>query len=257
MAGSTIKFFVSNLPEGCTPWELKNSLEDFGELAGTNVAKKRDKTSCHFGFASFKEVKDGQELEKKLRGVRMGDFKLRVNIARFAMENAGFRDQAEPSAQVPKGFGSGDGNYHSNFRDFRSFRDVVGMSKESGSMNDYSVGFADKVEKESVKSVVVPDRTEAFKGLFGVAVVGRVVDLEMLVDFDRLLRIAKVNFAKIQYLGGLSLLVSFPEEFVANQFLESKVIWDPWFSKLEKWNGQYLPLERVAWLRLSITPFIC
>ncbi|MFS7949035.1 hypothetical protein Hanom_Chr06g00566801 [Helianthus anomalus] len=148
----------------------------------------------------------------------MGEFKLRVNIARFAAENSGLRVQAESSTQAPKVNAPGEG------------------------------------EKEHVKSIIVPDRTEAVKRLIVTAVAGRVVDLETLVDFDRLLRIAKISYAKIQFLGGLSLLISFPDEVSSNLFRESKVIWDPWFSKLEKWNGQSLPLEKVAWLRLSGIP---
>ncbi|KAM0064569.1 hypothetical protein Hdeb2414_s0003g00104501 [Helianthus debilis subsp. tardiflorus] len=104
------------------------------------------------------------------------------------------------------------------------------------------------------KTVVFPDKTVAFSGFFGSAVVGRTVDLETLVDFDRLLRIAKVSYSRIQYLGGLSILISFFDEPSAKGFLEAKELWGPWCSKLEPWNGQSLALERVAWLRLHGIP---
>ncbi|KAM0008617.1 hypothetical protein Hdeb2414_s0108g00796761 [Helianthus debilis subsp. tardiflorus] len=104
------------------------------------------------------------------------------------------------------------------------------------------------------KYVVVPDKTGAFTSLFGVALVGRVVNLETLVDFDKLLIIAKVFVANIQYLGGLSLLISFHDERAAKKFLDSKVVWGPWFSRLDTWSGQTFPLERVAWLRMIGIP---
>ncbi|KAM0019646.1 hypothetical protein Hdeb2414_s0025g00658211 [Helianthus debilis subsp. tardiflorus] len=87
-----------------------------------------------------------------------------------------------------------------------------------------------------------------------VMVVGRTVNLETLVDLDRLLRIAKVSFSRIQYLGGLSTLISFPDAASANNFLVSRVIWGPWFSNLKAWKGQSLPLERVAWLKVHGIP---
>ncbi|KAF5792348.1 hypothetical protein HanRHA438_Chr09g0417011 [Helianthus annuus] len=90
--------------------------------------------------------------------------------------------------------------------------------------------------------------------MFGLSLVGRTVDLETLVDFDKLLSIAKILVANIQYLGGLSILISFHDEASANKFLESKVVWGPWFSRLDPWNGQSLPIERVAWLRLIGIP---
>ncbi|KAJ0789777.1 hypothetical protein HanPI659440_Chr05g0207461 [Helianthus annuus] len=100
----------------------------------------------------------------------------------------------------------------------------------------------------------IPDRTAAFKELFGIFVVGRTVNLETLVDFDKLLRIAKVPYSRIQYLGGLSLLISFVDKASANSFLENRDVWGPWFTKVEVWKGQSLPMERVAWLKLIGIP---
>ncbi|KAM0054849.1 hypothetical protein Hdeb2414_s0006g00199421 [Helianthus debilis subsp. tardiflorus] len=102
--------------------------------------------------------------------------------------------------------------------------------------------------------VVIPDRTQDFAGSPGIVLVGRIVDLETLVDFDRLLRIAGTEVNKIQYLGGLSLLISFNDKEAAREFLDAKVVWGPWFSNLELWNGQSLSYERVVWLKVAGVP---
>ncbi|MFS8004010.1 putative RNA-binding domain superfamily [Helianthus anomalus] len=34
MAVNVTKFYVSNLPEGCTPWELRSCVEGFGAVSG-------------------------------------------------------------------------------------------------------------------------------------------------------------------------------------------------------------------------------
>ncbi|KAF5762238.1 hypothetical protein HanXRQr2_Chr16g0774401 [Helianthus annuus] len=90
--------------------------------------------------------------------------------------------------------------------------------------------------------------------MHGLAVIGRTANLETLVDFDKLMRIAKFDYVRIQYLGGLTLLISFLDKAAACDFLEAKTVWEPWFSKLEAWNGQSFHLERVAWLKLSGIP---
>ncbi|KAJ0561082.1 hypothetical protein HanHA300_Chr06g0218811 [Helianthus annuus] len=110
----------------------------------------------------------------------------------------------------------------------------------------------DKVEAEF--TVVVAESSSAFLDLYGKAVVGRTVDLETLVDFDRLLNIAGTTFSRIQYLGGLSILISFPDEALAEKFLKARDLWGPWFSHLDAWRGQSLLFERVAWLRLHGIP---
>ncbi|KAF5772504.1 hypothetical protein HanXRQr2_Chr13g0577731 [Helianthus annuus] len=91
-------------------------------------------------------------------------------------------------------------------------------------------------------------------GSAGLSIIGRTVNLETLVDFDKLLRIAKVDIVKLQYLGGLSLLVSFADAVAAKWFVDARHIWEPWFSSLETWSGQSLPFERVAWLKLHGIP---
>ncbi|KAF5754380.1 putative RNA recognition motif domain, nucleotide-binding alpha-beta plait domain superfamily [Helianthus annuus] len=232
-ASNITKLFVSNLPEGCTPWELRKCLEGFGEISGTYVAKKRDKEGSRFGFVSFREVADRKELVKNISGVRMGENKLKVNIARFAVENSGLSDLPEDKRRNSRAAGQPIGGRPFQLRDVRSYRDVVGNSSGVGGPLRGHDARPLRDEREPIKYVVVPDRLGAFKSMFGVSLVGRTVDLETLVDFDRLLSIAKP---------------------LLRTFLESKVVWGPWFSKLDPWNGQSLPFERVAWLRLIGIP---
>ncbi|KAJ0921315.1 hypothetical protein HanPSC8_Chr05g0190041 [Helianthus annuus] len=184
----------------------------------------------------------------------MGDFRLKINIARFAAENKGVHLDKEVKSQDVKAVGSGFNGGTSNLRDARSYREVVGLSKASGAHNLVQKNAVESGSRANVISIVVPDRTGAFNNLVGVALVGRTVDLETLVDFDRLLKIAKLSVANVQYLGGLSLLITFHDKESANQFMEVKEIWGPWFSRLEPWTGQTLPLERVAWLKLCGIP---
>ncbi|KAM0057459.1 putative RNA recognition motif domain, nucleotide-binding alpha-beta plait domain superfamily [Helianthus debilis subsp. tardiflorus] len=250
--GNITKFFITNLPEGCTPWELRCGVASYGEVSGTFVAKKRDKEGRRFGFASFKDVKDKTELEKSLKGIKLGGSKLIVNIARFSVENvAGGPPSVETvnrpyqARQVPV--------RQFNFKDSRSYSDVLGKGKVEGPIKETGSSVADN-RGGGRKLVVVPDRTTAFRDLWGIAVVARTVDLETLVDLDQLLRIAKVGYSNIQYLGGLSILISFVNKDAAKIFYEAKDVWGPWFSKLDVWEGQSMPFERVAWLRLLGVP---
>ncbi|KAF5817259.1 putative RNA recognition motif domain, nucleotide-binding alpha-beta plait domain superfamily [Helianthus annuus] len=252
--GTKVKLFVSNLPEGCTPWELRKCMESYGEVAGSYVARKRDKQGSRFGFVSFLGVRDKRELLGSLGGVRMGDFKLRINVARFALENSEIEEEKvgqEKSSKPPGQHGVG-GCF--SVRGGRSYKEVVGSSFFGGGSDVNHVGKPMAGSSSVEKVIVVPDRVEAFKGFQGLAVVGRAVNLETLVDIDRLLNIAKIVVANVQYLGGLTLLISFHEEESVKRFLSSKNVWEPWFSKLDQWKGQTLPFERVAWVKLTGVP---
>ncbi|KAF5799563.1 hypothetical protein HanXRQr2_Chr07g0305911 [Helianthus annuus] len=188
-------------------------------------------------------------------GIKMGSSKLMVNVAKFAVENSGFSGHKKDgntymnssSQTADKGF---------NVRDQRSYRDVLGKAKVSSDPDSTNVvgRFGGDGLGFKEKTVVVPNRLFAFKELVGSAVIGRSVDLETLVDLDKLFRIAKVEVARFQYLGGLYVIISFSDADAANKFLESRQVWGPWFSKLEVWGGQSLPMERVAWLSIHGIP---
>ncbi|KAJ0802867.1 hypothetical protein HanPI659440_Chr03g0133741 [Helianthus annuus] len=184
----------------------------------------------------------------------MGDSRLKINVARYAAENSGGQVEQPVLKHKEKGVSNQAPRRVFNLRDTRSYREAVGASKVTAGSSSFGTGSMEEGIRAREKSIVVPDRTGAFKELVGVALVGRTVDIETLVDFDRLLRIAKFSVASLQYLGGLSLLISFHDADSAKLFLDAKDVWGPWFSKLDYWSGQTLPLERVAWLRLYGIP---
>ncbi|KAJ0639185.1 putative RNA-binding domain superfamily [Helianthus annuus] len=231
-----MKFFVTNLPYRSSSKDIGEVFSEYGEVVGVYVARKRWVPTSSW-----------------LKGIKMGSYNLLVNVAKYAVENSGF-----PAQQLVRNVQSNSsGRLEAkidNFRDQRSYSDVLGKSKASGISAKDQGGLGGSGVVSYVKSVIVPDRTSAFKDLVGSAVIGRMVDLETLVDFDKLLSIAKVEVAKFQYLGGLSTIISFQDSVAANKFLEARNIWGPWFSKLEPWGGQSLPMERVAWLSLHSIP---
>ncbi|MFS7910390.1 putative RNA-binding domain superfamily [Helianthus anomalus] len=136
------KFFVTNLLERCCSLEIGEFFSVFGEVVGVYVARKRDK--------------------KGMKGVKMGESKLLVNIAKVTVENSGYSDPISPwsetTCQAPLARSRGTTCVGDFVKDY-------GGSKGAGMAT---------VEK----SVVVPDRTLAFKELFGLAMIGRTVDLE-------------------------------------------------------------------------------
>ncbi|KAF5756731.1 putative RNA recognition motif domain, nucleotide-binding alpha-beta plait domain superfamily [Helianthus annuus] len=202
---NTMKFFVSNLPDKCCSKDIGEFFGVFGVVTGVYIARKRDKNGLKLGFVCFSGVSDGSEMEGRMKGLKIGSFKLSVNVARFVAENNSYqrppmvskvqnvsRDQPSGPSGVDKG------NLRFGSRDVRSYSDVVGNPfGAGGSFSGPSSGLKNNDDKK----IVVPDRTAAFSELYDVAVVGRAVDLETLVDLDKLLRIAKTSFSNIQYLG--------------------------------------------------------
>ncbi|KAF5789685.1 putative RNA recognition motif domain, nucleotide-binding alpha-beta plait domain superfamily [Helianthus annuus] len=176
------KFFVTNIPQGCRPWDLANVFIDYGEIASAFIAKKKDKDRRIFGFVSFKGVRDLEELKNNLSKVKLGGNKLVVNVALFVKENGVFK------SSVAYG----------------------GVAKNAG-----------------------------FNELW----------------FLKLsLKLAGFEGASLQYLGGLSVLISFNNGYVTKRLLDEREVWNCWFSSLSPWLGQSLPYESLAWVNILGVP---
>ncbi|KAJ0856583.1 putative RNA recognition motif domain, nucleotide-binding alpha-beta plait domain superfamily [Helianthus annuus] len=249
------KFFVTNLPQGSTPWEISEFVKVFGEVAGVYIARKKDKFGNRFGFISFKNVRDVKELERALNGTKMGNAKLKVNLARFAVENANVLDTMKPRKNAVAEESTGELREHLKPRNQGFIKDGGGklFSELFSNGNREKMSGQSNMSKEGLV-VEVYDNISAFKDLAGMAAVGRCKSLSILNNLFSLMSKDGTRDFSISYLGGLSVLVKFLNEEACNSFVGNHPCWNAWFSSLDHWVGQSLPFERIAWLRLVGVP---
>ncbi|KAJ0733596.1 putative RNA recognition motif domain, nucleotide-binding alpha-beta plait domain superfamily [Helianthus annuus] len=256
------KYYVTNLPLGCTPWEVIEFLGYYGEIAGTYIARKNDKEGNRFGFVSFRNVKDAKELEHRMNGVKMGKFILKVNIAKFAAENVGILedyaqtkknsgiDKSRKEHEIPEAQPLNQKNSNLKFMQNGgpSFADLFSGNKVAhGESSSSSMLSPDKI-------LFIPDNIKAFHYHHGSALIGRSVDLNTLTKMDKILGEEGYVGVEIHYVGGISLLLRFKNHEESSEFLLNQDKWRKWFSVLDMWEGQTLPFERVAWLNLLGVP---
>ncbi|KAF5814738.1 hypothetical protein HanRHA438_Chr03g0126391 [Helianthus annuus] len=89
---------------------------------------------------------------------------------------------------------------------------------------------------------------------YGKGAVGRTLGFQELRSLKASLMEAGFGGASIQYLGGLSVLVSFDNEEMLSKLLIEKESWSRWFSSFQPWLGQALPYERLAWVNIHGVP---
>ncbi|PWA48089.1 nucleotide-binding alpha-beta plait domain-containing protein [Artemisia annua] len=233
------KFFVTNLPEGCSGTDLATLVRPHGLIFAIYIARKRDKGGNRFGFVSMLDVKDKDNLLKNLRGIRLGDCKLWFNVARFVLEDGEINtggeslvpNQNEKKMQNKEGAsycrtyngGSGSGS--------RSFRDLL-----------------------TGKSIDMDTHVNAFSTVHDRAVVARMVDVDAVNNIHVILKSVCPGYDKIQYLGGLDVLVTFEDSVSALAFRDVAISMKERFSDIIVWRGQSLSSERVAWIKVQGIP---
>ncbi|KAM0007909.1 putative RNA recognition motif domain, nucleotide-binding alpha-beta plait domain superfamily [Helianthus debilis subsp. tardiflorus] len=210
--GSISKFFVSNLPNGCNPWDVSEFVKVYGDVAGVYIARKKDKEGKKFGFISFRNVVDVKEMERALNGTKMGGFKLKVNLAKFASENSGlhgggYENQKDNKKEQVKL--QHDSSFQNqvvfNNGGRKLFRDL--FNNPRGNQE------GPKGQEETVgKFITIPDETLAFKDILGKALVGRCKDISTLRTLKSLMTEVSVQGVSLSYLGGLSVVIKFGNE---------------------------------------------
>ncbi|KAM0062133.1 putative RNA recognition motif domain, nucleotide-binding alpha-beta plait domain superfamily [Helianthus debilis subsp. tardiflorus] len=199
------KFFVTNIPTGCRPWDLANAFRIYGEIAGAFIAKKKDKEGKIFGFVSFKGVRDVEDLTRNISKVKLGGNNLSINVALFAKENVNLKPYA--------GSGGGLGGRGKNFENRKEFPGNKPQVKDFSSVKK-GVSFLDiltnKSHVEGDEDVVTVDpSTFSMSCFIGRAAIGRAVGFKELRFLRTSLSLAGYGEASIQYIGGLSVLISF------------------------------------------------
>ncbi|KAJ0663060.1 hypothetical protein HanLR1_Chr13g0476951 [Helianthus annuus] len=193
-------------------------------------------------------------MERALNGTKMGGYRLKVNLAKFATENEGLHGEVptkdkgkskviDKQPQVNNIFN----HAYVNNEGGKSFKDLFTGSNGGVGESSYP-----KHNEDGTGSMISkPDDTLAFKEIMGKALVGRCRDLTTLRTLNVLLAGSDLQGVSLSYIGGLSMLLKFVDESVCTDFLLNHSVWDPWFSSLDNWNGQSLPFEMLAWVRVQ------
>ncbi|KAM0024267.1 putative RNA recognition motif domain, nucleotide-binding alpha-beta plait domain superfamily [Helianthus debilis subsp. tardiflorus] len=256
------KFFVTNIPHGCRPWDLANAFRAFGEIAGAFIAKKKDKDSRTFGFVSFKGVRDLEDLKNTISKVKLGGNKLVINVARFAKENGyprvadgkggkGGSEKLLGGSQLNGQVGASHLTGLRSIKNGTSFLDALTNKTHVENGTSFLDALTNKTHVEKEDDVLLLDPTMfSLANLPGSRVVGRTLGLQELNSLKASMSEASVGGVSYQYLGGLYVLLTFDSEEMMSKMLSEKDSWSQWFSMLQPWLGQALPYERLAWVNV-------
>ncbi|KAM0071323.1 putative RNA recognition motif domain, nucleotide-binding alpha-beta plait domain superfamily [Helianthus debilis subsp. tardiflorus] len=200
-----LKIFVSNIPEGCSGNDLASHARVFGDIFDLYIARKRDKGGNRFGFISFLDIKDKEELLRNLKTIRLGGYKLWFNIARFVLEDGEINNHGEERSKAHE--------YSAEVRPPSVER--IGTSRiGSQTFKDLFVG----------KTITVGNEVKGFHSLHGIAVAARMIDLAVLKNIKIILKTMGFKQVRVQYMSGLDVLITFPNTETTTRFKEAALV---------------------------------
>ncbi|KAI3743010.1 hypothetical protein L1987_60711 [Smallanthus sonchifolius] len=139
----------------------------------------------------------------------MGNWKLKFNVARFTLEEGEIRKP--PDAETNRKEKRAETGFRGSFywpkpgTSSMSYRDVVSE---------------DRIKRHEGKSVTISDEVMAFSDLHGKAIMARLKVLDALHRIRETLADMDIGVYKVQYMGGLMVLISFTDEISEVGFKE-------------------------------------
>ncbi|KAJ0785624.1 putative RNA recognition motif domain, nucleotide-binding alpha-beta plait domain superfamily [Helianthus annuus] len=197
-----VKFFVTNLPDGCSSKDIGDAFCAHGEVVGIYIARKRDKLGNRFAFVSFAGVRNLEEMAANLKSVKMGNFTLKVNVARFATEYKDIKPNVLGNGKAAKVYSGSSGGGQTN-------HSMPAPSSHLGTTyRDMLVGGSKHVSSV-MKKVEVSEFVKPFEEWVNRSLIVRMVDLDTLLKLDKLLVAASCSSIELKYVGGLYMLLVF------------------------------------------------
>ncbi|MFS7943886.1 putative RNA recognition motif domain, nucleotide-binding alpha-beta plait domain superfamily [Helianthus anomalus] len=215
-----VKFFVSNLPQGCASADLVRVFKEYGDVQGTYIARKYDRLGKRFGFVTFGKCRNMDDLESSLKDVWIGSYKLFIVPARF-VDGKQIPRKEEKVWQPVKGDGRKE-----------EFPEVV---------SDKNTAPAENIMQE----IIADNNIVAFGEWFDPGIIAHLKSLQALTSLRSWLKNIGHDVVAIKYVGCLCVVLLFDNRDTKSDFTSNKDAWGAYVNSIEEWYGQTFKIHGV------------
>ncbi|XP_042753995.1 uncharacterized protein LOC122195844 [Lactuca sativa] len=225
-------FYIAGFPDGTCKLDLHGVFDAFGQVSDIYIGGKKNRRNQNFAFIRYAGVKDIQDMEKKMNGIRCRGVSLIANLAKYQAENpdTGRTTSGKSKVSVPKpGIKIGS-------RDSRTYAQAVAGTNAVRSGNSPPIPLNAKTAMcEWIKKTLL---------------IGEAHSLDHIANLPN----HTFTHENTRYLGGLKLGIKFGSSKEAREFLEDRPRWHEWFKWLKIDADKEVQYERLAWLRITGVP---
>ncbi|MFS7997684.1 putative RNA-directed DNA polymerase [Helianthus anomalus] len=252
--GVEMTFLVQNLPEQTLKVHLWRAFQPFGFVSDAYVARKKDKRGNNFGFIRYKGVGNVGEFLAKLNTVKIFEAKVTVILAKYDKNHKEFmytsktigekvwrpkdmgqRDEQCSGMAVPGGAGVKEGRSYASL--FRTEGNVSSLGSKTIAVDGNGSKYPLHCRGRSIHGIAK--------------------DLATLNNLQRNLNSGGLDNFGLSYVGGLSVLLTLGNPNRVREVLDGfSGVLSEVFSRFSVWNGEDLPVDRVATLRVTGVPVL-
>ncbi|KAM0048637.1 putative RNA recognition motif domain, nucleotide-binding alpha-beta plait domain superfamily [Helianthus debilis subsp. tardiflorus] len=247
-----ITFLVQNLPDRTSKEILWRAFQPHGFVTDAYVARKKDKRGNSFGFIRYVGVDNVGAVLTSMNTVKIFEAKVSVSLAKYDKNHKKFIYTSKVmGGKVWKPKDSVQGNQQG-----------YGVVPPGGAEVREGQSFASLFQKEArvtnLGSKTISLERNSFKyplHCMGCSIHGIVKDLTTMNRLHSTLSDGGLNDYSLSYVGGLSVLFTLGNPGIVREIMSNhSELLSNIFSRFHVWNGEDLPLDRVATLRITGVP---
>jgi hypothetical protein len=246
-------FFFTNFSEDTMVVEIWKVFARYGRVGEVYVPKKLDKWGRRFGFVKFLEVKDVEELSRKMEDVWVGSVKLRINLSYFGRD----RKKVAPKPQMKGEEVGRKGGPEAIVRPGDSFRSVVagvkkGKEVEKETKRKEEVTGPKNTEKS--QQVLVLEPNPDFLCVLECSYVGRLVHGSNIKNIQLNICLEGVRGIRIASLGDGRVVIFSDSGEDVGLAIRKKSWWEGMLVDILPWAPTMVSSKREVWVRLHGVP---
>ncbi|GKV50624.1 hypothetical protein SLEP1_g57324 [Rubroshorea leprosula] len=264
--GWTTTFFFYNFPEELEAKFLWNCFQMYGKVVDVYLPRKRDKRGKRFGFVRLTGVNNEMQMERKLNGIWIGLYKIRVKIANDRQRKSSMskklqgevKDRGSTNnmdrliqpgrsyAQVVKGQGKRTEKAPVNLqeRDEEATPDKEDVSKRAQEKKVLEKG------EEIIEFIPTGEEMQWLEG-------GMVAEVRSMASVSEIQKQLDVDGGSISLvpIGGKSMLLTERVKgYLAEYMKINEELFGLWFKLLKPWEKASEEKSRMVWLRIAGVP---
>ncbi|GKA68456.1 cytochrome P450 [Tanacetum coccineum] len=232
-------FYFTNFPTNWNHATMLDVFKKYGDATDVYIVQKRNKMGKRFGFCRFARIKDNQEFERILNTICFSNQKILCNIA-IHQRKPPPKSYFNPNANTTRYHALFSSNSKHNGSSYAAIATRnTNHSRESPKhiINLQSPPVPSTSPSQHLKNSIIAE----LKTTIGATNTYNIIRDEGFDDFS------------IKYLGGLHLLLNFPDETSASK-APTNITLRTHFSSIDTWSNNFRITKRVIWPAISGIP---
>ncbi|GJS97075.1 cytochrome P450 [Tanacetum coccineum] len=212
----------------------------YGTVEDVFITRKRNMKGKRFGFSRFANVKNPVEFEKRLNSICIGTQKVRCNIARFQRGSSKTYEGNKNNAQ-----------HHPQFSQAAEVGSKLPRTTYATVLTDHKQHPKDP--PKHIINVQPPNPPTLSQQQTKTLIVAEIKSINGATNIHNFLLDEGFDDFTIKYLGGLTLLLNFPDTTSTAKALINTTLLTL-FKSLKPWTNDLHIKERATWLGISGLP---